>query len=68
MLAGLPGQVGDGEKVTLNYTKADGSNLAVTTYVGKKANSRYLEAFLGWSMLLVKLRVLQKHQTAKLCS
>jgi hypothetical protein len=46
MLAGLPGQVGDGEKVTLNYTKADGSNLAVTTYVGKKPTADTLKRFL----------------------
>nr|WP_314862231.1 PhoX family phosphatase [uncultured Undibacterium sp.] len=46
MLAGLPGQVGDGEKVTLDYTKADGSNLAVTTYVGKKPTADTLKRFL----------------------
>lgn len=46
MLAGLPGQVGDGEKVTLNYTKTDGSNLAVTTYVGKKPSADTLKRFL----------------------
>jgi secreted PhoX family phosphatase len=46
MLAGLPGQVGDGEKVTLNYTKTDGSSLAVTTYVGKKPTADTLKRFL----------------------
>ena len=46
MLAGLPGQVGDGEKVTLNYTKSDGSTLAVTTYVGKKPTADTLKRFL----------------------
>lgn len=46
MLAGLPGQVGDGEKVTLNYTKTDGSPLAVTTYVGKKPTADTLKRFL----------------------
>lgn len=46
MLAGLPGQVGDGEKVTLNYTKSDGSTLAVTTYVGKKPSADTLKRFL----------------------
>jgi secreted PhoX family phosphatase len=46
MLAGLPGQVGDGEKVTLNYTKTDGTPLAVTTYVGKKPTADTLKRFL----------------------
>ncbi|WP_395004660.1 PhoX family protein [Undibacterium sp.] len=46
MLAGLPGQVGDGEKVTLNYSKTDGTNLAVTTYVGKKPTADTLKRFL----------------------
>lgn len=46
MLAGLPGQVGDGEKVTLNYTKTDGTNLPVTTYVGKKPTADTLKRFL----------------------
>ncbi|MFA9273852.1 MAG: PhoX family phosphatase [Candidatus Aquirickettsiella gammari] len=46
MLAGLPGHVGDGEKVTLNYTKTDGSPLAVTTYVGKKPTADTLKRFL----------------------
>ncbi|MDP3707238.1 MAG: DUF839 domain-containing protein, partial [Polaromonas sp.] len=35
MLAALPGQVGDGAKKTLSYTKADTSTLNVDTYVGK---------------------------------
>ena len=46
MLAGLPGQVGDGKKVTLSYPRANGSNLAVDTYVGKAATPDTLKRFL----------------------
>lgn len=46
MLAALPGQVGDGGKKTLNYTKADGSTLAVDTYVGKTPTPATLKRFL----------------------
>ncbi|MCX7694018.1 PhoX family phosphatase [Tepidimonas taiwanensis] len=35
MLAALPGRVGDGERRTLRYRKADGSEFTVTTYVGR---------------------------------
>ncbi len=46
MLAALPGQVGDGGKKTLNYTKADGSMLAVDTQVGKAPTASTLKRFL----------------------
>ncbi|MFN3375916.1 MAG: PhoX family protein [Burkholderiaceae bacterium] len=46
MLAAIPGQVGDGGKKTLSYTKADGSKLDVTTYVGKAATPSTLKRFL----------------------
>ncbi|WP_373888972.1 PhoX family phosphatase [Massilia sp. ST3] len=46
MLAGVPGQVGDGRKLTLNYPRADGSTLAVDTFVGKTASSDTLKRFL----------------------
>jgi uncharacterized protein len=46
MLAGIPGKVGDGAKTTLNYTKGDGSTLAVDTYVGKKPDATTLRRFL----------------------
>jgi hypothetical protein len=46
MLAAMPGQVGDGAKVTLNYTKASGAALAVDTHVGKKAEPDTLKRFL----------------------
>ena len=46
MLAALPGQVGDGAKKTLSYTKADGSTLAVDTYVGKSPTPATLKRFL----------------------
>jgi uncharacterized protein len=47
MLAGIPGKVGDGgAKTTLNYTKGDGSTLAVDTYVGKKPDASTLRRFL----------------------
>ncbi len=46
MLAGLPGTVGDGKKVTLNHARANGSTLAVDTYVGKAASADTLKRFL----------------------
>lgn len=46
MLASLPGQVGDGAKKTLSYTKADGSALNVDTYVGKAPGADRLKRFL----------------------
>lgn len=46
MLAALPGQVGDGSKVTLNYPKTAGGSLDVTTYVGKKPTADTLKRFL----------------------
>ncbi|MDB5743120.1 MAG: hypothetical protein JWR68_1435 [Polaromonas sp.] len=46
MLAALPGQVGDGAKKTLAYTKADGSALTVDTYVGKAPGADKLKRFL----------------------
>ena len=46
MLAAVPGSVGDGGKKTLNYTQADGSKLAVETYVGKAATPTTLKRFL----------------------
>jgi secreted PhoX family phosphatase len=46
MLASLPGQVGDGAKKTLSYTKTDGSALNVDTYVGKAPGADKLKRFL----------------------
>ena len=46
MLAAIPGQVGDGGKVTLNYAQASGATLAVDTFVGKKAAPDTLKRFL----------------------
>jgi uncharacterized protein len=46
MLAALPGQVGDGSKMTLSYTKTDGSTLNVGTYVGKAPAADKLKRFL----------------------
>jgi len=46
MLAALPGQVGDGRKMTLSYTKAAGGTLAVDTFVGKAATADTLKRFL----------------------
>lgn len=46
MLAAVPGQVGDGIRKTLTYTKADGSVLSVTTPVGKSATTDTLKRFL----------------------
>ncbi len=50
MLAALPGQVGDGGKKTLSYTKTDGSTLAVDTYVGKTPTATTLKRFLVGSV------------------
>jgi secreted PhoX family phosphatase len=46
MLAAQPGTVGDGGKKTLSYTKADGSTLAVDTFVGKAPTANTLKRFL----------------------
>jgi uncharacterized protein len=46
MLAALPGNVGDGAKKTMSYTKADGTNLSVDTFVGKAPSSETLKRFL----------------------
>jgi len=46
MLAALPGQVGDGARRTLSYTRAGGATLAVDTYVGKAATPDTLKRFL----------------------
>lgn len=46
MLAGVPGQVGDGKKVSLSYPRANGSTLNVDTYVGKAATADTLKRFL----------------------
>jgi secreted PhoX family phosphatase len=46
MLAGLPGQVGDGKKVTLSYAATGGATLAVDTYVGKAPTADTLKRFL----------------------
>lgn len=46
MLAAVPGQVGDGGKKTLSYTKADGSKMDVVTPVGKAATESTLKRFL----------------------
>lgn len=46
MLAAMPGQVGDGGKKTLSYTKTDGSTLAVDTFVGKTPTAATLKRFL----------------------
>ncbi|MFY3385610.1 PhoX family protein [Paracidovorax sp. MALMAid1276] len=46
MLAAVPGQVGDGGKKTLSYTKTDGSKLEIVTPVGKAATDTTLKRFL----------------------
>jgi secreted PhoX family phosphatase len=46
MLAALPGKVGDGQKVNLNYTKADGAKVSITTPVGKAPSEGELKRFL----------------------
>ena len=50
MLAALPGMVGDGSKVSLSYTKTDGTTLPVTTYAGKKPSADTLKRFLVGSI------------------
>jgi secreted PhoX family phosphatase len=46
MLAGVPGRVGDGKKVTLNHPRANGTTLSVDTYVGLNATADTLKRFL----------------------
>jgi secreted PhoX family phosphatase len=46
MLAAVPGQVGDGGAVKLDYTLADGSTLPVTIFVGVKPAADRLKRFL----------------------
>ncbi|MBY0240556.1 MAG: PhoX family phosphatase [Burkholderiaceae bacterium] len=46
MLAALPGQVGDGGKVSLSYPTAAGGTLNVDTFVGKKPTADTLKRFL----------------------
>ncbi|MEO7853414.1 MAG: alkaline phosphatase PhoX, partial [Rubrivivax sp.] len=46
MLVGVPGRVGDGVKTTLNYTRGDGSRVAIDTYVGKQPVANTLRRFL----------------------
>jgi uncharacterized protein len=46
MLLGVPGQVGDGGSKTLNYTKADGSTLSITTRAGRAPTTDTLKRFL----------------------
>lgn len=46
MLAALPGQVGDGSKKTLSYSRTTGGALAVDTFVGKAPTADTLKRFL----------------------
>jgi len=46
MLAGLPGQVGDGKKLTLSYPRTSGSPLEVPTIVGAAPTPDTLKRFL----------------------
>ena len=46
MLVGKPGQVGDGATQIINYTKGDGSTLAVQTRVGARPTTAVLRRFL----------------------
>jgi len=46
MLIGKPGKVGDGTTPTLNYTKADGSTVAIQTRMGAKPAPDSLKRFL----------------------
>ncbi|MCW5262785.1 PhoX family phosphatase [Verminephrobacter eiseniae] len=46
LLAATPGQVGDGAKKTLSYTRADGSRLDIVTPVGRAATADTLKRFL----------------------
>ena len=47
MLAAVPGQVGDGAKKTLSYTRADGTTLAVDTLVGKAPGTQLKRFLVG---------------------
>jgi secreted PhoX family phosphatase len=46
MMAAIPGQVGDGGKVTLSYPRADGTTRTVDTFVGKAPTADTLKRFL----------------------
>jgi secreted PhoX family phosphatase len=46
MLAGLPGQVGDGGKRTLSYTRVPAAALTVDTFIGKAPTADTLKRFL----------------------
>jgi hypothetical protein len=46
MLAGVPGQVGDGRKMSLSYPRANGTTLNVDTFVGLPATPDTLKRFL----------------------
>lgn len=46
MLAGIPGEVGDGGTRTITYTRADGSTFDVQTRVGAKPTADTLRRFL----------------------
>ena len=47
MLAAVPGQVGDGGKKTLSYARADGTTLAVDTFVGKAPGTQLKRFLVG---------------------
>jgi secreted PhoX family phosphatase len=47
MLAAMPGQVGDGGKKTLSYTKADGSSWTVDHFRGQGGHGRHAQALPG---------------------
>ncbi len=46
MLAALPGQVGDGDRTTLSYKRADGSEKRVDTFIGRPQTEATLKRFL----------------------
>ena len=46
LMAAIPGQVGDGEKKSLGYARADGSQKVVDTYVGKAPTAATFKRFL----------------------
>lgn len=46
MLVGMPGSVGDGAAVDLQYTKADTTTVSVRTFVGAKPTAATLRRFL----------------------
>jgi hypothetical protein len=46
MMAAMPGQVGDGAKLTMSYPKSAGGTLEVDTYVGKAPTASNLKRFL----------------------